>query len=267
MPTRTLLIDQDILLFKFACTNEYGIHWGEDLDTKIIDTDVAIAAMDEFIYHLLEVTNCVDYYCTMTHQDNFRYVVLPTYKHNRKGKERPELIQILKDYTLANHPHKYKPWCEADDLLGIMATKWPGKFVIATIDKDLNQIPGYHYRFNQPKKGVFEISEEEAQYFFWRQILTGDSVDGYPGCPGCGPKAADYWWDIMDPLSEEDRWQVVLDVYADAPEWRIKQSYQQDTCITEAQILQQAQVARICRAEDYDFEKEEVIFWKPKHLR
>jgi hypothetical protein len=41
---------------------------------------------------------------------------------------------------------------EADDVLGIMSTMEPGKWVICTIDKDLKQIEGWQYNWNKMGK-------------------------------------------------------------------------------------------------------------------
>ncbi len=66
-----------------------------------------------------------------------------------------------------------------------MATRWPGRYVVASTDKDLKQIPGLHY--NWKKERVAEVDQRRADYWFYFQVLTGDSTDGYAGgCPGIG---------------------------------------------------------------------------------
>ena len=76
--------------------------------------------------------------------------------------------------------------------------------------------------------------------------LPGDTVDGYPGCKGVGPVAAKRL------LSEsgEDRWQAIVTAY-------------EKTGATAEDALIQAQIARICRASDFNFKTKEVIPWTP----
>ena len=75
------------------------------------------------------------------------------------------------------------------------------------------------------------------------QTLVGDSTDNYKGCPGIGPKKASAMLDI-DPS-----WDTVAGAF-------------QKAGLTEAEALVQAQVAKILRHEDYNFDLEEVILWK-----
>jgi len=76
------------------------------------------------------------------------------------------------------------------------------------------------------------------------QALTGDSVDGYPGCPGIGPKRAERL------LNKETSWETVVAAYA-------KEG------LDEEYALAQARVARILRWDEYNIKKEEVILWTP----
>jgi len=48
--------------------------------------------------------------------------------------------------------------------------------IIVSIDKDFKQVCGWHYNF--VKKDKFYVSPEEGLRFFYKQILTGDSIDG-----------------------------------------------------------------------------------------
>jgi len=70
-----------------------------------------------------------------------------------------------------------------------MKTREETKTVIATVDKDLNNTPGWHFNWN--KGELYWVSEEEATYNFYRQLLTGDRTDNIQGIPGIGPKKAE----------------------------------------------------------------------------
>ena len=79
---------------------------------------------------------------------------------------------------------------EADDQLGIECTKDPENAVIVSIDKDLNQIPGWHYHFLNVEK--YRVSELAGRKSFYKQTLVGDmSTDNIPGCPTIGDVKSD----------------------------------------------------------------------------
>jgi DNA polymerase-1 len=143
---------------------------------------------------------------------------------------------------------------EADDVLGILATHptlVKGEKIVVGIDKDLLQIPGFHYNFN--KDSLRAVQPEAATRFFFTQVLTGDTTDGFPGCPGIGPKKAAGLFGAIDPdsLSIPDYWSVVVGAYARKG-------------LSEEHALTQARVAKICLASDYDFTNKKVIPWTPK---
>lgn len=238
-----LLIDGDIVLYRFASTNESHIDWGDGITSTSLTEDVAKADMDANIKHLVKAAKAESAIVCLSHQRNFRYTVLPTYKHNRQDVAKPTLYDKLKEHIIATQETRMKEWLEADDVMGILATKRPGKFIIATLDKDLKQIPGMHFNWNKDK-AVREVTREEGERFFWMQCLMGDSTDGYSGCPGIGPKRA----------------AAILDTAAGAP-WEAIVSTYESKGLAEADALQQARVARILRHGEYI--DGEVVLWTP----
>lgn len=263
--SKTLLIDGDLLLYKFACGNEEVYDWGDGIISSSVDLKSAKEEIPKFYQKLLEATECdsglLCFSCDK--KENFRYQVLPTYKHNRQDREKPTLYYDLKQYLFDTFDTKVKPTLEADDIIGILATLHPERHVIASFDKDLKQIPGEHYDW--VKEDYFTVTKEEADEWFYKQILIGDACDGYKGCPGIGKKKAGLIieeayrkWDLlfndMDlseyPL-EKIRWDLIVREY-------VKKG------LTEEDALQQARVARILRREDWDFKRQEVKLWTPK---
>jgi DNA polymerase I len=255
---RTLLIDGDIFFYKFAFSNEGSIMFDEPETEEEADTPAAHwvvmerarLGVDDFVVKLREDTGCKDVLMVYSFStaSNFRYKVLPSYKGNRSGKEKPELHSAIKEYIMENYPSKTLEGIEADDILGIMQTRNPDDYVIASIDKDMRQIPGYLYNWN--KGGLKKITEVQADSWFYTQVLIGDACDGYTGCKGIGPKKA---MDFLEGCqTEQEYWSAVVRCY---------ESKRQ----TEEQALQQARVARILRNTDYNFKKKEVILWTPKN--
>jgi DNA polymerase I len=243
---KTLLIDGDIILFRFAFRHQTEITWCNDITSISLDENRAKQDIDVFIRSLLAKTGCEDYLLCITNEINFRYSVLPTYKQNRSEKKTPELLGILKEYMLNTYPCRSQKYLEADDLMGILGTSVPNKYVLTTIDKDFESLPVTLFNWNKDKKPR-TISKLKADKNFHLQWLMGDACDGFHGCRGIGPKKA------MKILGERkpNEWSAaVVETYA-------------DRCYTWDEILQQARVARILRHEDFDFKKNEVILWSP----
>jgi DNA polymerase-1 len=107
------------------------------------------------------------------------------------------MLMWAKEYLAQEYPSFIRPRLEADDCMGILATNskllgssYEGdQIIMCSEDKDMRTIPGFLYNPNQPQLGVISISEEDANRFHMWQTLTGDQTDGYPGCPGIGPKS------------------------------------------------------------------------------
>lgn len=120
---------------------------------------------------------------------NFREEIatLAPYKGNRVA-EKPVHYELATNYYL-NLPNVIVAQGEeADDLLGIHSTEIGDGAIIASIDKDLRMIPGKHYEWNNKKK--FTVSDDDADRWFWMQMLMGDRADNIPGIKGIGPVAA-----------------------------------------------------------------------------
>lgn len=161
----------------------------EPVGNALYSTKLTIyAMMESLLVSKDEITIC------LSGGDNFRYHVAKTkpYKGNRDAAHRPTHEQAIKDYLMSQYNHAISDGEEADDYIGINHYKlWvqdPESSVIATLDKDLNMIPGLHYNFSKNK--AYYVDPEEADYTFWKQLLTGDSTDNIPGIPGVGPVQA-----------------------------------------------------------------------------
>lgn len=131
-------------------------------------------------------------YLTSTEKGvNFREYIAKTKKYkDRKGK-RPKYYKELRDHLIHRWEAKVVVGYEADDAVAML--QWGAiddnqSCCIATIDKDLDMIPGWHY--NYQKKKMSWVTAEEAEYAFYSQLLTGDQCDTIPGVPKIGPVKA-----------------------------------------------------------------------------
>jgi len=238
---RTLLIDGDIVAYRYSSTVEQEVDWGDDVWSLWADAKEAKKLILQYLDHLVEVTAADDFVFTFSDKDNFRKTIYPDYKHNRKGKRKPTCYKGIKTWLEAEYASIDMPTLEGDDVMGILATS--GKYeetVIVSEDKDMKTIPGLLWRAAEME----DISEEYADYYHLYQTLVGDATDGYKGCKGIGDKRA------TDILSKDPTWEAVVKAYEKAGQ-------------TEEEALVQARLARILRASDYNTKTQEPILWTP----
>lgn len=248
---RTLLIDGDILVYRITAANERPIDWGNDLWTLHSDAAECRDALDSQITEYIETLEGDDVILAFSPARNFRYHVYPQYKSHRQGKRKPVAYVPTREYAHAAYKTFERPDLEGDDVLGILATSpviVKGEKVIVSLDKDLKTIPGLICDMRDPIE-LREVTEEEADYNHMLQTLTGDAADGYPGCPGIGPKTAEKLLAGVGRTYAE-MWPIVVEQYAKKG-------------LSEGIALTQARIARICRRDDYDFKRKEVKLWNP----
>ena len=260
-PIKVALIDADILAYQSSIVSEQAYDWGDGLWTLHAFEEEAIHSFNSLLNSIIEKVEAEEFFLAFSDKDNWRKGVLPTYKSNRAGVRKPMLLKFIREYAYAQYRCISKPELEGDDVLGIWATSpdmtETADYVICSIDKDLKTIPGKHYNFQ--KNEFYTISEAEADYWHMSQALTGDTTDGYSGCPGVGPKGAEKVLQAaqaeMEPFVRPKQarailWGHVVKAYAKAG-------------LGEEEALVQARVSRILRASDYNDIQKQVILWSP----
>ena len=145
--------------------------------------------------------------------DNFRYKIatIAPYKGDRPPP--PVHYQTVRDYLTHRWAAMVVTGIEADDRVSIRCRELAADrtlFVLATIDKDLDQVPGLHYDY---KNHVFyTVDEWDAEWMFWRQCISGDSTDNIPGCykigEGKAVKLLETWVEDFktDPMENREEW-------------------------------------------------------------
>lgn len=239
-----LLLDGDLFVYRAITTAEKEIEFQPDL--WVMATNFA-DARDAFVTQLARITKqAPDHtpFLCLSDKRNFRKELDPTYKANRKAVRKPMGFIEFKQWVMEYVPdHLLKPGIEADDVMGIVATKPGNECVIWSDDKDMAQIPCQHL-----KEGMLEfVTEDEGDLVHLMQTLTGDVADGYKGCPGIGPKKA---LSLLLNTPKADLWPAIVDAYDKAG-------------LTEADALLQARLARILRWSDWDQTNQQPILWSP----
>lgn len=245
-----ILLDADMLCFVSCSSVEREINWGDGLWTLHADAHEAEAQIDErvqsIVTTILDKLNYEGNYkivmCLSDPEHNFRKKILSTYKANRIGKRKPVCYAEVRQWIIANYNTEWQPNLEADDVIGILATRHKGSEVHVSGDKDFRSIPGVFYNFL--KGELYHITEREADKWFFTQTLIGDKADNYDGCPGIGEKTAAKIFE-----KEGVSWGTVK-----------KQFIRRG--LTEEDALQQARVARILR--DTEVTKDgKIRMWNP----
>lgn len=189
------LIDGDVIAYSCAA----GAEGGDESE------------VDELIFAKLEnFDDQGEVEVFLTGKGNFRLALYEKYKANRKGKAKPEHLGYAREFLIKNYAAVVSEGCEADDLIAIKATSVPDCTIVSS-DKDFRQIPGKYHNLYHNTTEV--INREEADKFFYTQILTGDTADNVPGLWRCGPVKAKKI--LADAVTPEDLWSAVVSAYED----------------------------------------------------
>ena len=248
----TLLIDGDVFVFRCAYSAQEQVDWGNGLISSWVDTFKAQRMLKRTLTTLKEKLNAEDMIIALSSPISFRKTLAPTYKENRLFREPLLAYKTLREFIKKSYASQELSGLEGDDVLGILATSPEQKdTIIISLDKDLQQIPGKHYNIDKPDQGITEVTSHQATLFFYTQVLTGDTTDGYAGCPGIGPKGAAK---ILDGVtSHKEAWHRIVLAYEKAG-------------LTESDAILQARLARILRYGEYSLSQGATL-WTPSTNR
>ena len=230
-----LLIDADFIVYKNCAAAESEVDFGNDVILVTSNFSDAYNATQRELTKLKNKFGAFsDIILFFSDSENFRKKIMSDYKGHRNRKKpcgyKRVINALRKEYKVI-----IKPTLEADDCMGVYATKHPGNIIVSP-DKDMKQIPGQLYNFDE----TFTVSKEEGAKWHLIQTLAGDQTDGYSGVPGIGVKRA-------EALFEQNgySWKTVVKAF------------------TDNDALVNARLARILTSDDYDFKRKEPISWTP----
>lgn len=173
--------DADFIPF-YVCHSKDKDH-EKSLEECIIDCDTLINNINKEI-------GCEAFVGFLTKGKCFRYDIYPDYKGNRKYLTLPKYLNDVKDHMTKKYNFGYHQNYEADDLVYSYKLQNPtDEVVIVSPDKDILYLEGTHYN---PRLNKFvTTSKEEAEIYFWKSMIVGDSADNIKGIKGIGPKGAE----------------------------------------------------------------------------
>ena len=194
------LIDFDIFSYEFGNIT--------DAEYRPLAWPLVQARLQGRIDKILKATgaDCYQGYLTSSDRSNFRYDIatIRPYKGQR-GEDKPHHYDRIRTFLVE---HRGAIMCygqEADDAMSIEQYRsnkeelWNEgdadfcETVIATRDKDLDMVPGYHYNWGagkQVEKNMWFQDKIGGQRCFYKQLLTGDTVDNIPGLFGVGKSSS-----------------------------------------------------------------------------
>lgn len=206
-------IDGDIILYSVGFASE---------DDPISHAKHSVKSMIE---RIKTNTGADDVVVMLSGPDNFRddVATMQPYKGNRKEAAKPKNYRELRDYMLGKYDCLVSIDVEADDDLGRFLTAPDRDFTptCASIDKDLNMIPGRHYNWLRDEN--YEVTEREGQEAFITQLLSGDGTDNIPGLFRIAGKRAtkkvkEY---CLEPDNFPEMFDRVLETYKSAMEVKL----------------------------------------------
>lgn len=203
---RLLLIDSDLILWKVVpekvlseTEKMYGVSNERTLEQICLD-------MDEYLLNKIFIPTQAEFYIGFLGGiGNFRKEISTEYKANRIDKEFPKYFKEVKQYLVDKWKFEVVNNIEAEDAVGITLDRFTGnhigvlldkgdnssiwfnqplEIIIVRTDHDLDQLPGIHFNF--VKNEWKEISNWEAEYNLYHQVLTGCQTDKVQGIPKIG---------------------------------------------------------------------------------
>ena len=236
-----LLVDADYVVYKSCAAAETEIDWGDDVILVTSKFSDAYAAVKRELLKIINnfLWDVPELILFFSDSVNFRKSIQPAYKGHRNRKKPCGYKRVI-NRLKTEYEVVIMPTLEADDALGIYATDNPGN-VICSPDKDMRQIPGRLFDMSE----MMNVEKAEGEKWHLIQTLAGDQTDGYAGVPGIGVKRA-------ITLFEEKgySWKTVVEAFAEKD-------------LSEDVALENARLAKILTASDYDFAKQQPILWSP----
>lgn len=187
-----LIIDIESYLYKSLSHCEKLIQ--DKTNPKIFyqgyDISLAEKYIDDNIDRLCKTLNTKQFELVVGDVKNFRKILFPQYKANRKPK--PEIYQHVFNLIRDKYGFTSLPYLEGDDTCRIIYEdknyKSEYQKVIVSIDKDFYSVPCNFFRDLNNNTTIEKIDKNEAEQHLYYQVLVGDTADNYKGIPNFGDK-------------------------------------------------------------------------------
>lgn len=251
-----LLVDAEFYLYRLAVANLEEYEWDSGTWTVRVRVNQAFKQFERDLETLFAWSrkhldsNIAEFaLCVGDSGRSFRYQVFPQYKSNRRHTRKPVGYEALMHKSREAFGLTSHLLLEGDDVIGL--EKGPEDIIVGK-DKDFQTLPGLSLRWCPTNSSEgFELAAQEqegADRTVFHQALTGDSADGYPGCPKVGPVTADKL--LAGCRNESEMWHITRQAFLKAG-------------MSESYALQMVQCARILRPGEYDHQRKMPLLWQP----
>ena len=223
-----LLVDADSLIFA-SCYKKREHKDDERFYTDIEDCKAKFDEQFMSIVNKLEDMYPVERVITFSgSKGNFRKLITPVYKANRKNADLPPLLNEMHQFVKDEYDSVWGYGIETDD---IVARYWYNlsneigrdNVMIVSIDKDYKQFPCLIYNYHYKHKVVLDISEDEALYNFYEQMIIGDTADNVNYLKGKGKKFAEKY--LADCNTKYQYTRKMLELFQEKYKSKARQKY------------------------------------------
>ena len=223
-----LLVDADSLIFA-SCYKKREHKDDERFYKDIEDSKAKFDQQFMSIVNKLEDMYSVERVITFSgSKGNFRKLITPVYKANRKKQELPPLLDEMHQFVKDEYNSVWGFGIETDD---IVARYWKelsnevgrDNVMIVSIDKDYKQFPALIYNYHYKHKEVLDISEDEALYNFYEQMIIGDTADNVNYFKGKGKKYAEKY--LADCNTKYQYTRKMLELFQEKYKGKARQKY------------------------------------------
>lgn len=190
-----LLFDADSLVFASCCRTKKTpdeSHYYTEIKECINKFDEQFMKIVNDLQEIYDIEKVITFNGC---KGNFRKQLTRTYKANRKKQTIPLLLHEMHQYVKDTYDSKYSFGIETDDMVARYWKTLTDQFgrdniMIVSIDKDYKQFPCLIYNYHYKHKKILNISEQEALYNFYEQMIAGDQADNVNYFRGKGVKFA-----------------------------------------------------------------------------
>lgn len=204
---RTVHIDADFLAYMVSAEKEGDPKTFEDMQHNaetVVDHLRKMAAAQFVHMHLTPSSS--------NKGGRYAIAIQKPYQGNREDKPKPRMLHIMRNWLAERYPGTQYQFCEADD--GMASAQYAAiargeehLSIIASKDKDLDMVPGWHMVWEtgklihtndrgtgsfgwvdliEKKSATGQVSKKIKGYgtkFLWAQMLIGDTADNIAGLP------------------------------------------------------------------------------------
>ena len=194
-----LLVDADSLVFASCCKKR------ERPDDEYHQTDIA-QARNKFDEQYMAIVNSLEEMYEIEKvitfngsRGNFRKYIGDQYKQNRDYGNLPPLLFEMHDYVKSQYDSIVGYGVETDDMVAMYWKKLieetdRNNVMIVSIDKDYRQFPCLLYNYHYKHREIYDISEEQALYNFYEQMIAGDPADNVNYFKGKGKRFCEKYY-------------------------------------------------------------------------